>query len=69
MPFIISGFDEVLFSDEISPSSVMDYWALKWDNGYVVCSSVIDIRDPELLRGVEMRTDNENDTAGEIVFL
>ena len=69
LPFIISGFDEVLFSDEISPSSSMDYWLLNWKSGFVVCSSVIDIRDPELLRGVEARNDNENDTAGEIVFL
>ena len=69
LPFIISGFDEVLFSDEISPSSVMDYWQLKWNGGFVVCSSVIDIRDPQLLQGIETRAEDENDTAGEIVFL
>ena len=68
-PFIISGFDEVLFSDHLSRSSVQDYWQLKWAPDSITCTSVIEAHNPEIFQGIDSVPSTNKDKNGEIVFL
>lgn len=66
IPLVTRGFDEAVFSDKVDRSKINDVWKLEWDEGTIVCSSVIEILEWAQFTDFEIE-DNEDEEDG--VFL
>lgn len=66
IPLVTRGFDEAIFSDSLDPSKIMDAWRLEWDDGSIVCSTVIEIlKEQELATLKESSFGKEEEEDGE----
>lgn len=72
LPLITRGFDEVLFSDIVLPTSIRDWWALDWQGGHIICSAEVEIFQTETAQRIKAPKNSEmlsEEDEGDVDFL
>lgn len=65
LPMATSGFDELIASDLIRPSTFLDYWIVRGDGFIFTCTAQVDILSESWLDDFAM----DDESGGEIEFL